>query len=299
MEKKATTYTASTVSHKPLPLLSTANPPQGSKTELPLVEAIDPKQESPPKGREFNLPKKPKLAIIGCSDTNKNAPFNKTNEFEFWGVNNLFTNMGDKPWTRWFEIHHIEKNPVHGMWERRGKIDFRGMPVDQYLRHLQSMNIPIYMRAPCELVPNAVLYPIKEILSAFGDYFTNTVSYMLALGLLEGHYEEIHVYGVDMAVDSEYFWQRPSCEYFLGIAAGRGVKIVMPDECDLLKTRFLYGFDDKMEHRWIKKVDNSIKSMTEKHAQTVQKEKVARMQKDQYVGAIAAANEMKKIWKNL
>ncbi len=264
--------------------------------ELPQVKAINPDK---PKGKEFKLPPKPKLAIVGCSDTKDKTPFNKKDEFEFWGVNNLFTNFGNNPWTRWFEIHHIEHNPVSGMWERRGNADFRGMPVDVYLRELQKMNIPIYMRAPCELVPNAVLYPIQDILKAFGDYFTNTISYMLALGIMEGHYEEIHVYGVDMAVDSEYFWQRPSCEYFLGLAMGRGIKIYLPEECDLLKTRFLYGFDDKMENKWMKKVDSMIKSMSEKHAQSVGKMKQNRQLVEQYVGAISAANEMKKVWKNL
>ena len=272
--------------------------------EMPKIKTVTPggdtDKESPPVPvREFNLPKKSKLAIVGCSDTNKKAPYDKADEFEFWGVNNLFTNMGKKPWTRWFEIHHVEKNPVTGMWERRGNPDFRGMPVDKYLRHLQSLNIPIYMRAPCELVPNAVLYPIQDILANFGDYFTNTVSYMIALGIAEGHYEEIHIYGVDMAVDTEYFWQRPSCEYFLGIARGMGIKVILPDECDLLKTRFLYGFDDKMENKWIKKVDNMIVTMQQKHGAALQKNKLTGQQVEQYVGAISAANEMKKVWKNL
>jgi len=265
-------------------------------TEAPIIEAVD---DAPTPVREFNLPRKPKLAIVGCSDTNKQTPFDRTDEFEFWGVNNLFTNMGERPWTRWFEIHHIEKNPITGQWQRRGSIDFRGLTVYDYLRKLQALDIPVYMRAPCELVPNAVIYPIRDMLAQWGDYFTNTISYMLALGLSEGHYEEIHVYGVDMAVDTEYFWQRPSCEYFLGIARGIGVKIVLPDECDLLKTRFLYGFDDRMENKWIKKVDGMLASMQMRLNNAAQKKKVTSQQCEQYVGAIQAANEMKKIWKNM
>jgi len=57
----------------------------------------------------------------------------------------------------------------------------------------------------------------------------------------------MHLYGVDMAQDSvletEYSYQRPSCEYLLGIAVGRGIKVETAPGSDLLKADRLYGFD--------------------------------------------------------
>ena len=70
-------------------------------------------------------------------------------------------------------------------------------------------------------VPTSMVYPLDAMLKKFGDYFTNSISWMLALAIHEG-FEEIHVYGVDMAVDTEYHHQRPSCEYFLGLAKRDG-----------------------------------------------------------------------------
>ena len=46
-----------------------------------------------PKPRQFHIKPKPKLAIVGCSDTNTQTPFQQKDEFEFWGVNNLFVNF--------------------------------------------------------------------------------------------------------------------------------------------------------------------------------------------------------------
>jgi hypothetical protein len=45
--------------------------------------------------------------------------------------------------------------------------------------------------------------------------------------------------------NSEYGTQKPSCEYYLGLAKGRGIKIYVPKESDLCKSYFLYGKDEE------------------------------------------------------
>jgi hypothetical protein len=42
----------------------------------------------------------------------------------------------------------------------------------------------------------------------------------------------------------EYQHQRPSCEFMLGIAVGRGIQIYKPPGSDLLIADHLYGFSD-------------------------------------------------------
>jgi len=66
---------------------------------------------------------------------------------------------------------------------------------------------------------------------------------MIALAVLL-KYEEIHIYGVNMAQDQEYQHQRPSCEFFIGWARGAGIKIHLPHEADLCRSWMLYGYDD-------------------------------------------------------
>jgi hypothetical protein len=69
---------------------------------------------------------------------------------------------------------------------------------------------------------------------------------MLAMAMDEG-YKEIHLYGVDMANGSEYQDQRPSCEYFIGLARGAGIIVAIPSTSDLLKTPILYGYEEEKQ----------------------------------------------------
>jgi len=240
--------------------------------------------------------KKEKVCIVGCSNTKDLAPFDLADEFEFWGVNNLFLTLPDKPWTRWWEIHLIEYED--GKWLRRKQTDFRGQKVEEYLQSLGKLQCPVYMQQVNPLVPNAIQYPLAEVVAGMGNYFTNTISYQIALAILEG-FKEIRIYGVDMAVDTEYAWQRPSCEYFLGVAMGQGIKVWMPDACDLLKTRFLYGFQEQQSLPWEEKIKNTRKTIENKRQAAIQQVQYAQKQVDQYTGAQLTLDEMNKCWKNV
>ncbi|GAG52607.1 unnamed protein product, partial [marine sediment metagenome] len=197
-----------------------------------------------------------KVCIVGCSDSCKQTPFDRADEFEFWGVNNLMWTLPGQAWTRWFEIHQIEQNE-QGIWERRGDPNFRNLTVDQYLDQLAKLNIPIFMREINPKVPTSILMPYDALADKFGRYFTNTISWEIAMGIAMG-FKEIRIYGVDMAVDTEYGHQRPSCEYFLGVAAGLGIKIWIPDTCDLLKTRFLYGKEEPQAREFTEKLQEIL-----------------------------------------
>jgi len=99
--------------------------------------------------------------------------------------------------------------------------------------------------------------------------------------------------------NTEYFWQRPSCEYFLGLATGMGVKIWLPDSCDLLKTRFMYGYEEAKELPFRAKIESMKKSMTKRMNQAQAQRDHAEKQVQQYIGAMSAINEVDKIWKNV
>lgn len=261
------------------------------KTVKPKIEAVTPEEVKP---REFKLPKREKLCIVGCADSKAFVPFDRKDEFEFWGVNNLYLTLPG-PYTRWFDLHTFGYDPVRRIWLRRGQVDFRGQPVNKYIEQLNELNMPVYVQKPFPALPNGVIYPISEVLQKFGDYFTNTISYMLALGIMEG-FKEIHIYGVDMAVDTEYFWQRPSCEYMIGFARGQGIGVYLPDECDLLKTRFLYGFHEIMELKFTKKLKAMKQAMIQRREKAMAKATMHQKQLEQYNGALSAAQEMDKIW---
>ena len=101
----------------------------------------------------------------------------------------------------------------------------------------------IYMPEKHPELQNSVAYPREEITERFGPYFTSTIAYMVALAITEEP-EFIGVYGVDMATAGEYYDQRPCCEFLLGIAAGMGIEIGIPKSSALLKSPWIYGFDN-------------------------------------------------------
>ena len=178
-----------------------------------------------------------RVSIVGFADGHRDLAPWADDDMEYWGINRLHAVLKDKPWTRWFELHSLEDfykdDQEHQQW-------------------LKQANLPVYVR-PQDLEQanewqwQAHPYPIERILSGFEPgYFTNTISWLLAMAIAMG-FEEIQLYGVDMAQDSllqaEYSQQRPSCEWLIGLAQGRGIRVVLPPGSDLLKTSHLYGFD--------------------------------------------------------
>lgn len=218
-----------------------------------------------------------KVAILGFVDHYKLAPFNDPT-FEIWGLNELYA-QGVPRWDRWFEIHD------RAIFEN---VQADGRNVEaQHIPKLRAMTCPIYMSRHWDDIPNSVPYPVEEIAQAFPNpcpdarpYLNNTITDMILLATHEG-FEEIGIYGVDMAHDTEYASQRPSCEWAVGIAQGRGIKVYIPHESDLLKTNFLYGFEQSASsafdmklaarrndlNRKLAEFDNQIAQLSEIRAQ--------------------------------
>jgi len=200
-----------------------------------------------------------KVAIVGFTDHREMA-MKLDDSFEIWGLNELYRYMPIPRFHRWFEIHGREYLCA----------DAEGQ---KHIEDLKSVlgPIPIYMQRHHEDIPGSVRFPIQELIEHFGgaqavgaNYFTNCPAEMIAFAIAMG-YREIHVYGVDMAQDSEYGTQRPCCEYWLGRALGMGIKVYVPDLSDLLKTVGTYGYEDagsvlsrKIQARikWLHAMDN-------------------------------------------
>jgi hypothetical protein len=241
-----------------------------------------------------------KIAIVGCSDSKDLAPYgDKT--WEIWSMNNAF--HVQRP-TAWFEIHPIKFSD--SKYQRRKLIrpgvfewsnDFRGMPMADYIKALAALKVPVYMQQHWLDIPLSVKYPIEDVTHRFGRYFTNSVSYMIALAIIQGA-TDIGCFGVDMAHNTEYGPQRPSCEWMLGVAAGLGVRLVIPDQADLLKTTFLYAFEEREQVAWEKKISSVLKAMETRKAKALSIHDAEEQKVQQYIGAIQAVKEIERLWSN-
>lgn len=171
-----------------------------------------------------------KIAIVGWAGTSRDLAPWADPTWEKWGLNTMSQHLPyAQNMQRVYQLHTAEdvrrdasEDPPYWAWM------------------CQNQTIPIYMHFPQPEIPMAVQYPTEEVLKKYRNYFTNTVSWMIAHAIEEDA-DTIGVWGVDMAAASEYAAQRPSCEYYLGIAQGKGIEIVLPPESDLLRTAGQYG----------------------------------------------------------
>ena len=173
-----------------------------------------------------------KIAIVGKAPSSRElAPYGDES-WTIWTLSDLVPRKQAKRFDAQFEFHPVD-------WFRQ-----REMQGDDYLAWLRSIRgKPVYMAEPCAEIPESRPFPIQEVLQYFAPwrYFTNTVSYLIAFAIMQDP-DAIGVWGVDMAQTQEYREQRPSCEWLLGWAQGKGIQVVLPPECDLMKTPFLYGY---------------------------------------------------------
>lgn len=258
------------------------------------------------------------IAICGFADSKNQAPWTDS-DWEKWTVNDLYkyvTSPGQVH--RVFEMHHLiglgpRRNPDHEKW-------------------LKSGMCPVYMQEHRPEYPSSVALPRMELMECFGDaafggragcdYFTNSVSWMIALALYETSSwvtlpdgrrlrlcdpgTKIHLYGIDMAggmqapegvidTNSEYAAQRPSCEFWLGVAKCMGVELHIPDNSDLLKAPALYGYDTSAPLRV--KLQGKLQNMKEQKIQVMQQRAQLQAQlveAEKAIAKIDGATEMAK-----
>lgn len=177
------------------------------------------------------MPEKPrKIAIVGYTISNRQAPYDSP-DWHVMGMNNMHTVIQNTRWDSWIDVHDkrtLAADAQHQAW----------------LRELHTF--PVYMNEPSPEYPSSRPFPRAELVERFGDYFTNTVAWQVAWAITQvewaiGDGAEIGIWGVDMAQGSEYAQQRPSCEYHVGIARGMGIKVTVAETSDLLKSAAPYG----------------------------------------------------------
>lgn len=206
-----------------------------------------------------------RIAIVGKAPSSRLlAPYNDE-RWEIWTLSDLVPMGQATRCTAHFEFHPID-------WFRE-----REAQGDQYLAWMRSIReIPCYMAEPVPEIPAAMPFPIEDVLRHFAPfrYFTNTVSYLIAFAIMQEP-AALGVWGVDMAQTKEYRDQRPSCEWLLGWARGAGIEVVLPDECDLLKTPYLYGYGhagNTMRRKWESRSQELQERIGRKHAKLQQKQ---------------------------
>lgn len=200
-------------------------------------------------GNIMNLRTKDKAAIVGFAPSWKEAPYDDPG-FQIFGINELYAQATNRKFDIWAEIHDPDSPS-------------RNYP--QHRKWLRECKIPLLMQKHYDEFPSSIAFPREEVKAIFNKNFivnekgasfteyTNQISWLLALTIAMG-YKEIHVYGVDMAAASEYSFQRSSCQFFIGYAAGAGIKVLIPKTSELCKFPRDYGFETDNYNRNLTKI---------------------------------------------
>ena len=165
-----------------------------------------------------------KLAIVcGAPSSEMSAPFNDE-QYEVWVLGNRSQNY--PRFDRIFEIHDdlSEHDERYAQWLVEKKIPM-----------VVGENFPIE-------ADHIIVFPYEESIKLFGSlYLTSSPAMMLCLAIMHG-YEHVELYGVDLAIeDSEYFWQRPCMEAWIGFARGRGLDVVLHELSPVCKADYVEG----------------------------------------------------------
>lgn len=143
-----------------------------------------------------------KVAILGKLQTKLYAPY-WDKDWDIWTLNYNYDTVLPRV-TLWFDIHTNNPNPQADI--------------------------------------TRVNYPFEEVEKLIGgQYFNNTISYMIAYAILKG-YEEIALYGMRFVTDNQpRIEQYANVRELIFFAKGKGIKVTAPYDVVMLKEYNLYG----------------------------------------------------------
>ena len=168
---------------------------------------------------------------------------NDITDGEVWGVNDAFLR------TKCDKCFHMHNLDVFGKTEKTASSTRIIVERMKKEKDMEFFTIEEY-----KPIPNAKIYPLDDIINYFkSNYFSSTIDYMLAYAIYKGA-TKIRLIGVNMSVmNEEYYSQKPSAEYWIGLAEGRGIEVELNyTNSSLMKTKdgLLYGY---LTNQW--KVD--------------------------------------------
>lgn len=189
--------------------------------------------------------KEKRIAIVGTAPTRTAVPYDDP-ALEIWHLNDAWV-LNPPRADAWFDLHPIDK-----MWFRpsNNKVFAGDVPAGYFVRphgHLEWLRkqvIPVYVQDAAQLgSPSAVTFPRERCEREIFPTYDSSPAWMVALALLEG-VTELHVYGIHLATEWEYQRQKPNFESLLTLAAARGVKVILPKGCPLMRSAHQYGYED-------------------------------------------------------
>jgi hypothetical protein len=228
------------------------------------------------------------VTMIGYAHSKCEAKWDES-EGEIWIMNDMYDFA--PRYDRVFDIHSDE-SILNRITRKEGFSHFEG---------LKRLKKPVYMQRVWPEIPASVRFPLAEIIKeyhipAMGDkiFLTCSVAHMLALAIYEG-FEEITLLGIDQAIDTEYEVEMPSVLYWLGVAAGKGIKINISDHSPLLKGYYIYGYEDPQKRQFVGWIDKEQQRIEEIKQKAIEHQQYYFAEENKCVGAATILEHIRKL----
>ena len=262
-----------------------------------------------------------KIAIMGSAPSSlRLAPFGDPS-WRIWGCSpGLFPNVPRVD--AWFELHRWEP-PVIGNPALQ-----KPWFSPEYVLWMAKQKL-VWMKEKVPEIPNSHPYPESDIRHLFGDYFfTSSIAWMLAMAIdqiitareareiitarearekimsdtdgaplvpqVQPEPDQIGLFGVDMAADEEYGYQRAGCQHFVTLAHLLDIQIIVPPESDLLRPMPGYGLAES--DQWHIKLLARHGELQNRLAMCDQQLAQIQKQRDFLAGAISDNDYHMKTW---
>lgn len=167
-----------------------------------------------------------KIALIGSAPSSVNLAPYESEDWIIWACSGSVYPVARRT-DAWFEMHRYDP----------GGPRFS----EGYSQFLANYPNTVWMSKKHPAVPNSDEVPIDELIDKYGPYFfTSTVAWMFAMAI-EMEPETIGLWGIDMAAQGEYGYQRAGLQYFAQIAKAKGIQVGVPPQSDVFRPPMLYG----------------------------------------------------------
>ncbi len=189
------------------------------------------------------------LIILGTGSTRVQCDF----QSETWGVNGVYS-----------EVEMIANRGRPARLDKLFVTDYLFSPqghlhfdIDRVNRLRERFGFEVVSLHPLKLGKYEIktkLYPFGRISKKFQtQFFTSTISFMLAYALDKDCYKKISLYGIDMHGKEEYMMQKGGVEYWLGRTMERGIEIFIAPGGAVMSTPngLPYGFRPKVDMKLI------------------------------------------------
>jgi len=177
-----------------------------------------------------------KIIILGSGPEWEKCPLSTTDR-EIWAVAKML--MIPNPPARVDRLFSMD-DIDHLLTIRRGMFT-----KEQFVDKINDRNVLYVSTHEISEIPKSKEFPFKEIYNLFKTpYYTNTICYMIAYALWKG-VTDIEFWGVAQMGANEYLAERAGVEFWIGLAAGRGVRISFKTPTLLLKNyqmEYPYGY---------------------------------------------------------